>query len=184
MTKFLVGRSNEIMHLEEGPGILFERYGETLRILASVSGVAYGSMFIYNLGGGSVLVTIGAADVFVQVPSGVSQGILHQTLFQNAREIEIQIAGVYHTDWHMSVETASANQELEGALMVNGVADTALAAHSETSTAAKPISFGSTGLIALEVGDLVSLAVLNHSGAVDITVDHLSLALERVGDAP
>lgn len=184
--KYLVGRPDDILHLEEGPGILFERdAGTTLRILASVAGVAYGSMYIYSLGGGPVTVVVALVDTFYQIPSGVSQGICHQTTFQNAREIRIQIAGVYHTDWHMSVESASASQEVEGCIMVNGVAQTALASHGETSAAPnKPVALGSTGLIALKVGDLVSLSVLNHTGANNLTVDHLSLALERVGDEP
>lgn len=182
MTRYLVGRSNEILHLEAGEGVDFERYGETLRLLADTSKIAYGSLYLYSLGSSSVVVAVAAPDTFYRVNSGLSFGVIKRVLFQNARELVAQVAGTYHVDWHMSIECASANQEIEGSLMVNGTAFTPIASHGESVTANRPVALGSTGLIALKAGDVVALAVLNHTAANNLTVDHLNLAIERMGD--
>jgi len=180
--RFLLGRSTDILHLEAGEGILLDRIGTTLRVRRDDSQLAFGSMFIYALGTGSVTVPVAATDVFYQVGSGASFGVLYRVLFQNARELKVQIPGTYHVDWHMSIECASANQEVEGALMLDGVAFTPLGSHGEIATASRPVALGSTGLIALGVDSLVSLAVLNHTTVHDLIVDHLNLAIERVGN--
>ena len=101
--------------------------------------------------------------------------------FQNNHELKILKAGTYKIDWALSIETASASQEIEGTVMVNGTANTSFAGMAETVTANKPNLISGTGFVSLAANDVISLAVLNHSGATNIKIDHLTLSITMVG---
>lgn len=143
---------------------------------------AYGGMYSYSLGGSGVTVGVASADVFYLVDTGMSAMALALMEFQNSRELRVLYPGHYSVDWHMSLECASANQELEGSLMISGSEQTESSAHIETVTANKPQSLGGTWGGYLGQDDLVQLSVLNHTAANDIIVDHVSLWIERISD--
>lgn len=143
--------------------------------------IPHGDMYIYNLGGGAVTVTVSVVDTFYQIGSGITGGICNGFTFQNAKELLCLTGGVYLVNLMMSVECAAANQEIECAVMKNGTANTSIAAHIETITANKPGTLAATGIMSLAPGDLVSASVLNHTGANNVTIDHLGLSIFRVG---
>ncbi|MBU6501181.1 MAG: hypothetical protein KGI72_05140 [Patescibacteria group bacterium] len=141
---------------------------------------SYGSMYVYNLGTGGTTVTITLQDTYYQIGSGITQGVVKNFTFQNARELKASVAGTYLITFTIVVECATAAQTMEAAVMVNGTANTTIAGHSNVSTATKPVTMGATGFLTLAVGDLVSMSVLNHSGANNITIDHLMFSITRV----
>lgn len=144
--------------------------------------MGYGSMYIYTLDAGAKVVSITDIDTFCQIDSGItSGGYLNGFTFQNGRELRCAVAGTYLVTWSMSIEVANFNnQEIEGTVMIDGAAQTSIAGHAELINGTKPTTISGTGIISLSIGSLVSLSILNHSAKHDVTIDHLSLTLQRV----
>jgi hypothetical protein len=140
--------------------------------------ISYGNMYVYN---GAIAITITVIDTFVMVPSGLSGGTLHGFTFQNARELKTAVAGVYQVTWSMSVHAGLAAQEVEGAMMLNSTAQTFTAAHAETITLGRPMTVSGSGIVSLAVNDLIQVAVANHTGTNNLTVDHVTLSIVQVG---
>ena len=141
---------------------------------------AYGDMYAYNLAGGASVITIAMVDTYYMVGAGLSGGAVNGFTFQNSRELKCGVAGTYLVTWSMSLHAAINNQEVEGAVMVNGAAQTATAAHTEIINSAKPATVAGSGILALAVNDLVQLGVLNHAGANNINLDHATLTVVQL----
>ncbi|HEX9059149.1 MAG TPA: hypothetical protein VF941_03125 [Clostridia bacterium] len=141
----------------------------------------YGHMYIYNLGTGSTTITVAATDTYYQIGSGVTGGLVSGFTFQNARELKALNAGTYFITFSMVVECSSSSQAVEGAVMINGVANTTVSGHSNIGTSNKPMTLSGNGIVTLAANDLVSTAVLNHSSINNITIDHLMLTILRIG---
>jgi hypothetical protein len=157
--------------------------GQVLTVSSGVPSwqtVSYGHMYIYNLGTGSTTVTVSAVDTYYQIPSGVTGGVTNGFTFQNARELKNTYAADYLVDWSLNVQCSVATQTLEGTVMVNGVANTTISGHSNVSTSTQPVVMTGNGILTLAVGDLVSMAVLNHSATNNITINHLTLTISRI----
>lgn len=139
---------------------------------------AYGSIYGDDI---SQSVTISASGVYYRVGGSLSAGMLYQFTFQNSREVVCGIAGTYRVVWGMSVQCASANQEISGAAMVNGTEVHQAETSQNATTANKPVHISGTGLIALDVGDVVALCVENETGTASLVVTHANLTLVRAG---
>jgi len=140
----------------------------------------YGSMYAYSLASGFA-VTVTVVDTWYQIASGVSQGTVSGVTFQNARELKILTAGTYHIMWALSLEAGVNAQEVEGGIMIDGVINTSFSSHSDLANSGKSMTLSGSGIIALSVNKLVSLAVLNHTAGNNITIDHLTLSLVWMG---
>jgi hypothetical protein len=143
------------------------------------TGIPYGSMYNHD---DTTTVDIVALNTPTQIPSGFSQGEVNETAFGNAREITVAKAGRYAITWQMSFTTASANQEIEGCVMIGGVADTTITAHRRISTATDTGSMSATGILDLAASAVISLAVTNEtSSSVDVNIEHANMTVRMVG---
>ena len=143
------------------------------------SGIPYGSMYNHDVG---TTVNIIAQNTPTQIPEGFTQGEVNLATFGNAREITVEKAGRYAITWQISFTTASANQEIEGCVMVDGTADLTITAHRKIGTATDTGSMSATGILDLAASAVVSLAVTNESSAtVDVDIEHANLTLTMVG---
>ena len=151
-------------------------------IADSLASIAYGNMYVYNLGAGFTVV-IGAPDVFTLISNAtINAGTLQGFTFQNNQELKCTNPGTYFATWALSVEALGSNQEAEGAIGINNVAQTSTAAHAEIINAAKPATISGSGILTLAQNDLVRMYINNHTGANNLVIDHLTLTLTRMGD--
>jgi hypothetical protein len=142
--------------------------------LSSVEKNAYGSFYMDD---GNQVITISSAGVYYQVPSGMSSGTTHNMTFQNGRELKCTISGVYNVNWQMSVAIGSANQHIEGLVMVNSTAKEETTAATHVQNASDEQSLGGTGILTLNINDVVKLGIENETGTNNITVSHANLSL-------
>lgn len=137
----------------------------------------YGSMYIDN---GAQVVTITVIDTPAELAAGVSQGELWRMTFQNASELVAQVAGVYAASWQVSFTAESANQEIEGFFMVNGVRTAQSTAHRKIGTGTDTGSMSGTALLNLAVNDVVSIGFSNGSSTANVIVNHCNVALHKI----
>lgn len=139
--------------------------------------VIMGTMYGHNM---SQTVVVTNPDTYYQVGGGLSGGLCRNTTFQNSREILIAVAGDYWVVWQMSVTAGSPNEEVEGEVMINSTAQNNTSSHSNVSSANRPDTIDGNGALTLAVGDVVSLAVSNHTSGADIVVEHANLLLVKL----
>jgi hypothetical protein len=142
--------------------------------------IPFGSMYGDNI---AQNVSITVVDTFVRIGGGISSGTCAGFTFQNDRELKCDIAGKYFITWSISAKTSAvANKEVEGAIMIGGVASTVGTAHAEVSPGGsnRPETISGNGVFTLAVDDLVSLAVANRTDTTDIVVEHVSLTAIRL----
>lgn len=151
--------------------------GSGLTKFSGGAGLPYGSMGIDD---GSITVTVGATNTEYAVPTGLVNGTLNQFTFSGSN-LTASIAGVYSVSWSMSLHTASANQILEGGLMVNSVAKTIGNNDNEEITANRDVSVSGNALLKLNAGDKIRLYVEDDTSATNIIVTHASLTAIMVG---
>jgi hypothetical protein len=143
----------------------------------------YGEMYANNIG---QVVTITVADVYVQVPAGLTGGLNNGFTFQNARELKCLVAGIYQIHWSMSMQATAQSTEIEGAVLLNWSAPNGAqvkgTAHAEVSIGGvnRPETISGTLILALAVNDLISLGVSNHTDAADVNLQHASLTIRRI----
>lgn len=142
------------------------------------AGLVSGGMFAYQA---SISVAVAAKLVWYEVTSGLKARYEHETTFQNGHELLIEVAGIYKVDWSMSLSSGAAQDELMGALGVNGTADPSTANHATCPSVTADASVSGTGFLDLSVNDVVSLFVMNESGARDIGVPHATVSIMLVG---
>jgi hypothetical protein len=138
----------------------------------------YGSMYADDI---TRSVVISSAGVYYEVGGSLSGGSVNGFTFQNNKELKCNVAGKYLVNWSISSQSASANQYIEGAVMVNGTAQANTVNATQIGTANKDYTCGGTGIITLAVNDLVSLCMENETGTNNLTVTHANLTLHRVG---
>lgn len=146
--------------------------------VGSGTGLPYGSMYGDNI---AQTVTVSATDTYYEIGAGILGGSENLCTFQNSKEIKVSIAGKYLVTYSLAVNTASANQEVESEVMVNGTAQSNTSNHTNLITANKPMGLVGTGILTLAVDDLVSLSVSNHTSTANIVVDHVNLTLMQIG---
>jgi len=141
--------------------------------------VSHGSMFQHNTG---IVITISAAGVPVDINAmsfGAVNGFHSGGTDNNA--LVCLVAGLYKVDWSVSFGGAAANQNFESGVSVNGAIQENTTAHRKVGTANDIGNMGGTGIVDLAVNDLVSVFILNQDGTNDATIDHVNLALIRIG---
>jgi len=80
----------------------------------------------------------------------------------------------------MSLAPASGGDTMFGAVMVNGIGVHTLEGSAYFQNANRYSDVSGTGILSLEVGDVVRLAVENETSASNITVTHANLTLVMV----
>jgi len=140
--------------------------------------ISYGSMSADNI---SQVVTVSATDTYYEIGGGLSDGGSAGVTFQNSKELKCLTAGKYLVTYSLACYTASAGQEIESEVMINGTAQSNTSNHTESMTANRPMSLSGTGILTLGVNDLVSLSLSNHTSVTNITVEHVTLTLLHIG---
>jgi hypothetical protein len=165
-----------------------EWYNSSNQEIAKIdsSGIFLGSLLYGEMQANNIATTVSvpAADTFMQVGSGLSGGLENGFTFQNARELKCLTGGKYMLSWSMSVKTASVgNKEFEGTFMINGVSTGKGTAHAIVSPGGsnRPETISAVAVVTLNVNDLVSLAISDHTDNTDGVVEHASLTLKWAG---
>lgn len=136
-------------------------------------GHAYGSSI-------SQSVTIPFASTFVEVSAGLTGGLTNNFTFMNNHQLQCNSAGTYKVSFSMSVMSGTANEILEGAIMVNGTALLLATSDTEASVANHPGCVSASCIVTLANNDLVSLAVMNQTAAHNITLTQASLVVSTI----
>jgi hypothetical protein len=158
--------------------VLYKSAGDWIPIdPVSLIPKAWGSMYQDDTG---TTITVSSASVDYIV-TGMSEGILNGTTFQNGKELKITREGIYQVVWSVSYTTAGANQEIEGAVGVNGTRNPQTSAHKKITTATDTVSIGGTGLLLLIVDDLVQILLRNETSTTNISIEHANLSLVYLG---
>ena len=144
------------------------------------AGAFRGSMYFYSLAGPGITIPILATDTFVQIPNGLSARETFFFALNAAKELSCQQPGTYLIVWSASLEVNAANQEVEGCICLNGVAQTFSAAHMLMATSNRSYAFAGSCILSLSPNDTIGLMVLNHTAINDIVVDHLTLSIVPV----
>ena len=140
----------------------------------------YGSMYADNV---AETITVGLIDTSYEITAGFTTGAAIQgCTFGGAHYVEVDHAGTYLIVWSLSLDTATAADELEGGLMINGARQAAGTAHCFVPANSVSESFGGNAILALSADDEVSLFVQNHTAARDIVMEHGSLSVVRIGE--
>jgi len=139
----------------------------------------FGSMYATNA---SITITVAASDTAYEVTSGLtSGGQLDGISFGDSHYLETNYGGKFLIVWSMAIETGTANQDIEGGIMVNGTAIEIGTGHTSSATANKAHTIAGSLIQDLSANDQVSLYVRNQTLATDILVEHANLTLCRVG---
>lgn len=139
----------------------------------------YGNMYMYQ---GSETGSVASDNTWYELTSGLSGGEEFQCTFQNSHEMVVSRAGHYKVTWSSACSTATANDQIMVAVAVNGTAVEASANHTTVSTANDKVSLSGCTILDLSAGDAVSMAYMNETAARDITFEHITCCLKRIGD--
>ena len=142
------------------------------------TGLPYGEMYANNV---THTVDIVSADTYVEVDGDLTGGELNLCTFPDDHYVQVTKAGRYLVNWSMSISCASANQEIEGAVMVGGTASTKGTAHGNMITANSPITISGTLILDLAANAQLSLGLANHTGTTDVVLNHASMTATMVG---
>lgn len=142
------------------------------------AGLPHGSMSGYEM---AETVTVTLQDTFYEIGAGLAAVRSNGLTFQNAKEYKVVSAGVYSIDWSISFHTASGtNQQVRGAPMLNGAADTTGAGERKVTTASDVGNMGGCTEIDCAVDDLISLCVANFTDTQNIVIDHCNMKIRMV----
>lgn len=139
---------------------------------------AYGSMWANNI---SQTVVIAVANTYYAVNAGLTAGLMTIAFnFVNNSTLQCETLGTYLVNYATSLNCAFVNQDIEAGVMINSVIQPNTTNHHSTSAVSKDIMVAGTGIIELEEGDLVQLAVNNNTAIHDITVEHMNMTLVKI----
>jgi hypothetical protein len=146
--------------------------------LVSAPLIANGAMYADDI---TQAVTISSANVYYEVPGSMTGGHCSAAFtFQNSKELLCNVAGWYRVIWGMSITSATNNENISGAIMVNSTEVHSTEGSAQCINSSKPIHVSGTGAVQLAVNDVVKLAVQNEDAAHNITVYHANMSLLRI----
>ena len=129
----------------------------------------YGQMYAHNATG---TVTISVVDTYYAVSGGFKTGLVNGFTFANGMHLKPTVAGRYFINYSVSVQSTSASQEIEAAVMINSIAQTGSSAHTEDTGANKPHTLAGSMVADVAANSIVGLGVSNHSGTNNLMVVH------------
>lgn len=134
----------------------------------------YGHIYAHNVTG---TVVVASADVQYPVSGSFRSGLLSGFTFSNAMHLKPTVAGRYLATYSISVYSASANQEIESALMYNSVFQSGSSAHVEGTGANKPHDLSGSMIIDMAANSILGLSVANHTGGNNLVMQHGNLSV-------
>jgi hypothetical protein len=140
----------------------------------------YGDLYTYTQGSG-LPIGITAVNVFTPIETSSVLSKKTQGFVYDTRQLRCSIAGTYLATWSMSVESTIKDIEVEGAVGINHVAQVNTTSHNFITAVSIPTVIAGSGILTLVVNDTVGLMVANHTNAGDLSLDHLTLTVTRIG---
>ena len=150
------------------PRLIKPRHNETV----------FANMYAYQA---AVVVTVAAADTWYEVTSGLTEGLSDGVDIQNGYQHKLRYGGKYLVIWSLSMSTGTANDELMGAVGINGTVETSSAGQTTVANANAKGGANGSAILDLSAGDLISLFVHNETFARDVTIEHASCNVLRIG---
>jgi len=138
---------------------------------------AYGEAYAEDA---AIEVTVSEAETAYEIASGLSSGVLKRVTFGDSHNLTVAMAGYYMCFYTVCMDT-NGTDEIETAVMIDGVAQGKGTGHTTISAAAKAVELAGMLFASLTVGQEVSLAVRNISSTNNITVEHVNLIIFRIG---
>ena len=138
---------------------------------------AEGGLEQYNTG---ATVVVSAMNTLYEVTAGWTTYHLDGVKTDDNGRFIIQNAGDYKIVWHLSVYLSTANQAVEGGILVNGKNLQRAYAHCYQQTANTKTNMGSNGVFELDKGDAISIGVANTTSTEDIVIEHASFSIVRI----
>jgi hypothetical protein len=146
--------------------------------LVSAPIISNGAMYADDI---TQAVTVSSANVYYEVPASMTGGHCSAAFtFQNSKELKCNIAGWYRVIWGMSITSATNNENISGAVMVNSTEAHSTEGSAQCINSSKPVHVGGAGAVQLAVNDVVKLCVQNEDAAHNITVYHANMSLLRM----
>lgn len=146
------------------------------------AGLPYGHLYLDE---GALVVGVAAANTYYEVNDAASPsltvGNLHNITFSDHYLDVGTYAGFYLVTWSISVQTATAFDEISGTIMVDGTADLSATNHATMASANKEVSISGTTIVDLTTNKQISLAVANHTAIRDIVLSHANLSIVQIG---
>lgn len=134
---------------------------------------AYGSFYATNI---ALVVAVAVANTAYEVNSSMTTGTaLRLMSFGGDHYLQLERNGIYLINWSMSIDTAIAEDAIEGGFMVDGTAIEIGTAHTSVAAASAASTISSSAVMPLSALNQLSLYVRNHTAARDIEVQHASL---------
>ena len=143
--------------------------GETKRIV-----IPYGALWQYELGTEVVINTIGVFELI----SGMSDGDDEGFIFQNDRELLVKEPGKYVINWNICFNNSN-NTTWEAGVGINRTVQ-------ENTIGCRKLgavdtgSMGGTGVITLEIDDIVTLEMANLTNTSNAVIDSCGLTLIKI----
>ena len=146
--------------------------------VGSGSGLPYGHMYAKNT---SISVTISAINTAYEITSGITGGNTNLVTFGGNHYLAVSKAGNYEVVYNVSAESTTFLDELECGVMINGTEATTDGGGHGTSFLSQSINMAGSCIVSLSANDQVSLYVRNHTGANNITIEHLNVSIKQLG---
>lgn len=161
----------------------FQKDSAQIGLVSSPGKVYLNSMIFGNMYADDISqsVTIAASGTYYEVPGSLTGGTCNGFTFQSSKQLLCADSGKYLATWGMSITSATNNENIAGAVMVNSTEQHNTEGSAQNINAGKPIHVSGSGVITLAANDVVKLCVENEDAAHNITVLHANLTLFRIG---
>lgn len=143
------------------------------------SGLPYGNMYL----AGDASITVSASETWYEIDVNTpdfTSGELNLVTFTD-HYLTVAKAGRYLINAQAALSTGVALQEVGINIMINGTAASKDHGHTTVFAANHSSSVPYNTILDLAANDQVSLAVINHTLASDILVEHAQLSISMVG---
>jgi len=148
-------------------------------------GLPYGDMYT----NATIAVTISdnnPTEVFDATSDGFTAGELHRVTFPTGGDehyLSVDVAGRYLITWSNSFAQNSPSSaiEVEGGVMVGGVAQNPGRAHRTVANSTDKGNMGGVCILDLAANAQVSLFITNETNTTNIDVEHANLTLVHIG---
>lgn len=138
----------------------------------------YGSMYADNV---TQLADITVIGTHVELTGGFTAGSLDGVEFGDSHYLKPHYGGKFFICWSLSIDTSAGSDEVEAGLFLNGVEHVMGSAHSTIAANSLATTLGGNIIMPLAANDEISLGVANHTATRDVTMQHGSCSMIRVG---
>ncbi len=152
-----------------------EQLFEWIRLLGNPP---FGEMYASNV---AIVVAVAAVNTKYEVTTGLTTGLANLMTFGGGHYLAPEVSAKYLVNWSMSLDAATANDQVEGGIMVDGVALPNGTAHTTMpGGGASATTVAASAIVDVTALSQLSLYVRNTTAARNITVEHASFTVTLV----